>query len=183
MARIPAGIQLGRGVRPGLLRALEVFALGGLAVVVWGGASLWKTRADLARPELRGGGGASGQEAAISPPELAPGLEPALAREAAALLFAGVLDAPSVSSALATVRGTAPSGTRIAGIEVRPVAGPGRIEAVITADVDSAAAVAGFLSQLAQDDSVLSTEVISETRQTDGSVLVRITAQLLVERG
>ena len=111
-----------------------------------------------------------------------PVLEPAIAREAAVLLFAGVLDAPDLGAALKTARGAAPAGIRVSGIEVRPTAGPGRVEAVIAADADSAAAVAGFLSELADHDAVLSTEVISETRQTDGAVVVRITAQLAVGR-
>ena len=177
MGRIPTGIQLGKSVRPGFLRALDLLILGGLLMSLWGGASLWRTRADLAAAGPSAPGGSSGT-GAITP--LA--LEPGHAQEAAALLFAGVLDAPAISAALDTVRGTAPPGVRVASVEVRPVAGPGRVETVIAADAVSAATVAGFLSELANHDSVLSTEVISETRQTDGSVLVRITAQLAVGR-
>ena len=178
MARIPAGIQLGKGARPGFLRALDVLIVGGLLMSFWGGASLLGTRADLAATGSSGPGASSAPGTAVP----APALEPARAREAAALLFAGVLDAPDISAALGTVRGTAPSGIRVAGIEVRPAAGPGRAETVIAADADSAAAVAAFLSELASHDSVLSTEVISETRQTDGTTLVRITAQLAIRR-
>ena len=177
MRRTPAGIQLGRTVRPGLLRALDVLILGGLAVALWGGASLWRTRAELAAAGPAGPAGFSGGEIATGPV-----LEPELARGAAALLFAGVLDAPAISAALDTVRGTVPSGIRVAGIEVRPAAGPGRIETVIAADAASTAAVATFLAELADHESVLSTEVISETRQTDGAALVRITAQLAIGR-
>ena len=178
MARIPAGIQLGRGVRPGFLRTLEVLIAGGLVAGLWGGATLWKTRADLTAARLAG----STAFAEPGAPTGQPALEPAMARQAAALLFAGVLDAPDISTALDTVRGTAPPGIRIAGVEIRPTAGPGRVEAVIAADAVSAADVAGFLSALGDHDAVLSTEVISETRQTDGAVLVRITAQLAMER-
>lgn len=174
MGRIPAGIQLGKGVRPGVLRALDVLILGGVLMSLWGGASLWRTRADLAAAGSSGPGESSAPGVAAP----SPALEPARAREAAALLFAGVLDAPAISAALDTVRRTAPSGIRVAGVEVRPAAGPGRVETVIAADAASAAAVAGFLAELATHDAVLSTEVISETRQTDGAVLVRITAQL-----
>ena len=178
MRRIPAGIQLGKGVRPGLLRALDVLILGGFLMSLWGGAALWRTRADLTAAGLSGPSDSSAP-GAVTP---SPALEPAHAREAAALLFAGVLEAPAISAALDTVRGTAPPGIRIAGVEVRPAAGPGRVEAVIAADAVSTAAVAGFLSELADHDSVLSTEVISETRQTDGAALVRITAQLSIGR-
>ena len=178
MGRVPAGIQLGKGVRPGFLRALDVLVLGGLLMALWGGASLWSARADLVAAGPAGPAGSSGTGVTASP----PALEPGHAREAAALLFAGVLDAPAISAALDTVRGTAPSGIRLAGIEVRPAAGPGRVEAVIAADAASTAAVAAFLAELAGHDSVLSTEVISETRQTDGTALVRITAQLALER-
>lgn len=178
MARTPAGIQLGRGVRPGFLRILEVLIVGGLVAGLWGGATLWKTRADLRAAGLSGA--AASDEAAASTGQ--PGLEPAMAQEAAALLFAGVLDAPDLSTALDTVRGMAPPGIRVAGVEIRPAAGTGRVEAIIAADAASAADVAGFLSALGDHDSVLSTEVISETRQTDGAALVRITAQLALER-
>lgn len=178
MRRIPAGIQLGKGVRPGFLRALDALILGGLVMSLWGGASLWRTQADLAAGGLSGPNDSS-TPGAVPP---SPALEPARARDAAALLFAGVLDAPAISAALDTVRGTAPFGIRVAGVEVRPAAGPGRVETVIAADAASAAAVAGFLTELANHDSVLSTEVISETRQTDGAVLVRITAQLSIGR-
>lgn len=176
MRRIPAGIQLGKAVRPGLLRALDALILGGLLMALWGGASLWRTRADLAAAGLSGPAGSSGTEVT------APALEPEHAREAAALLFAGVLDVPAISAALDTVRRTAPAGIRVAGIEVRPAAGPGRVETVIAADAASTAAVAALLAALAGHDSVLSTEVISETRQTDGAALVRITAQLAIGR-
>ena len=178
MRRNPAGIQLGKAVRPGLLRALDALILGGLLMVLWGGGSLWSARADLAAAGPSGAAGAS----ATGDPAGSPALEPDHAREAAALLFAGVLDAPAISVALDTVRGTAPSGIRVAGIEVRPAAGPGRVETVIAADAASSAAVAAFLAELADHDSVLSTEVISETRQTDGAALVRITAQLAIGR-
>lgn len=178
MGRLPAGIQLGKGVRPGFLRALEVLVLGGLLMSLWGGASLWRTRADLAAAGPSGPAGSSGTGITAGP----TALEPGHAREAAALLFAGVLDAPAISAALDTVRGTAPPGVRVAGIEVRPAGGPGRVETVIAADAVSATAVAAFLAELAGHDSVLSTEVISETRQTDGTALVRITAQLAMGR-
>ena len=177
MRRNPTGIQLGKAVRPGLLRALDVLILGGLLMAVWGGASVWRTRADLAAAGPSGPAGSAGTGATAG-----SALEPARAREAAALLFAGVLDAPAISAALDTVRGTAPSGIRVAGIEVRPAAGPGRVEAVIAADAASSSAVAAFLAELSGHDSVLSTEVISETRQTDGTALVRITAQLALGR-
>lgn len=178
MARAPAGIQLGRGVRPGFLRVLEVWILGGVLAGLWGGAVLWKTRAELAAASLAGSTASSGPAAAAGQ----PALEPATAQEAATLLFAGVLDAPDISTAMDTVRGTAPPGIRLAGVEIRPAAGPGRVEAVIAADAASVADVAAFLSALGNDPAVLSTEVISETRQTDGAVLVRITAQLALER-
>lgn len=178
MGRIPTGIQLGRAVRPGFLRALDAMILGGLLISLWAGASLWRTHADLAAAALSD---PSDPSARVSPAP-SPAFEPARAREAAALLFAGVLDAPAISAALNTVRGTAPPGIRVAGVEVRPAAGRGRVETVIAADAVSAAAVAGFLVELANHDSVLSTEVISETRQTDGAVLVRITAQLAAGR-
>ena len=178
MGRVPTGVQLGRGVRPGLLRILEALILGGLLTGLWGGATLWRARADLRSAGLSGSNESSGPGAVAGQ----PALEPAIAREAAVLLFAGVLDAPDLGAALETARGAAPAGIRVSGIEVRPTAGPGRVEAVIAADADSAAAVAGFLSELADHDAVLSTEVISETRQTDGAVVVRITAQLAVGR-
>ena len=178
MRRVPTGIQLGKGVRPGILRALDVLILGGLLIALWGGASVWRTQADLAAAGLAGPNDPSAP-GALTP---APALEPAHAREAAALLFAGVLDAPAISAALDTVRGTAPPGIRVAGVEVRPAAGSHRVQTVIAADAASAAAVATFLSGLADHDSVLSTEVISETRQTDGAVLVRITAELTAGR-
>lgn len=178
MGRTPAGIQLGKAVRPGLLRALDALILGGLLMALWGGASVWRTRADLAAAGPPGPAGSAGRGVTAG----SPALEPQHAREAAALLFAGVLDAPAVGAALDTVRGTAPSGIRVVGIEVRPTAGPGRVETVIAADAASPAAVATFLAELANHDSVLSTEVISETRQTDGAALVRITAQLAPER-
>ncbi len=178
MGRAPAGIQLGKTVRPGFLRALDALILGGLLLVLWGGASLWSARADLVAAGPAGPAGSSGTGVTAGP----AALEPGHAREAAALLFAGVLDAPAISAALDTVRGTAPSGIRLAGIEVRPAAGPGRVEAVIAADAASTAAVAAFLGELAGHDSVVSTEVISETRQTDGTALVRITAQLAIGR-
>lgn len=174
MGRVPTGVQLGRGVRPGLLRILEVLILGGVITGLWGGATLWRTRTDPRAAGPSGSSGSSAPGAAAGTPAFAP----AIAREAAVLLFAGVLEAPEISAALDTVRGTAPPGIRVAGVEVRPAGGPGRVEAVIAADADSAAAVAGFLSELADHDAVLSTEVISETRQTDGAVVVRITAQL-----
>ena len=178
MGRTPTGIQLGKGVGPGFLRALDVLILGGLLMSLWGGASLWRTRTDLAAA------GPSRPSGSLAPGAAAgsPALEPAHAREAVALLFAGVLDAPAVSAALDTVRGTATPGIRVAGVEVRPAAGPGQVETVIAADAASAAAVAGFLSELAHHDAVLSTAVIRETRRTDGAVLVRITAQLTVGR-
>ena len=177
MRRVPAGIQLGRGVQPGLLRALDVLILGGLLVALWGGAALSRTRADLRAAGRSGPAGPAGTGVTAG-----SALEPEHAREAAALLFAGVLEAPAISAALDTVRGTAPSGIRVAGVEVRPGVGPGRVETVIAADAASTTAVAAFLSELAGHDSVLSTEIISETRQTDGTALVRITAQLAIGR-
>lgn len=177
MRRIPAGVQLGKGVGPGLLRALDVLIVGGLLLSLWGAASLFGTRGDFAAAGRSGPGGSSAPAAPAG-----AALDPARTREAAALLYAGVLDAPAISAALDTVRGTAPPGIRVVGIEVRPAGGPGRVETVIAADAPSAAAVASFLAELAGHDFVLSTEVISETRQTDGAVLVRITAQLAIGR-
>ena len=153
--------------------------VGMLLIAVWGGVSFWSVRAERAEVELSNPSGRSGPGDGGT----APALEPGLAHEAAVLLFAGVVDAPDISAALDTVVETAPSGIRIAGLEVRPATGPGRVEAVIAAEAVSAAAVARFLSDLADHDAVLSTEVISETRQTDGTALVRITAQLDAGRG
>ena len=178
MLRNPTGIQLGKGIPPGFLRALDLLILGTLLVCLWGGLALWRTRADLASAGLAGPDARPGAGTTAPPPALAP----ALARELAALLFAGVLDAPPIGAALDTVRGIVPPGVEVAGIEVRPASGPGRVEAVIAAHAASTADVARFLSELADHDSIRSTEVISETRQTDGAVLVRITAQLAVER-
>ncbi len=178
MARIPVGIQLGKGARPGLVRALEILALGLLAISLWGGVSLWKAYADREALETSGAPGSSLAEGSDS----SPVLEPGSAREAAVLLFAGVLDTPRVSAALDTVRGAAPPGIQIAGIEVRPGSGQGGLDAVIAAGADSPAAVARFLAELADHESVHSTHVISETRQPDGATLVRITAQLTAER-
>ena len=180
MARVPAGIQLGKGVRPGLLRGLDVLVAGMLFVVIWGGVSFWGVRAELAEVGLSGSSGLS--SAGVGVGGVAPAPEAGGAHEASVLLLAGVVDTPDISAALDTVMGTAPPGIRIAGLEVRPATGAGRVEAVIAADAVSADAVARFLSELAASDSVLSTEVISETRQTDGAVLVRITAQLETER-
>ncbi len=179
MTRVPVGIQLGKGVRPGFLRGLDVLVAAMFVIVVWGAASWWGVRTELAAPGLAGPSGlpSSGTGGAATPL-----LDPERAQEAAVLLFAGVVDSPDISAALDTVMGIAPSGVRIAGLEVRPTTGSGRVEAVIAAGATSAAAVARFLSELADHDSVLSTEVISETRQTDGAVLVRITAQLEVGR-
>ena len=179
MARIPVGIQLGKGVRPGFLRALDVLVAGMFVSVVWGAASLLGVRTELAAPGLSGPGGLPSSGTGGAAASL---VEPERAREAAVLLFAGVVNAPDISAALDTVMGIAPSDVRIAGLEVRPATGSGRVEAVVAANATSAAAVARFLSGLADHDSVLSTEVISETRQTDGAVLVRITAQLKVGR-
>jgi hypothetical protein len=177
MPRLATGIQLASGVRPGLLRTLDALILGAVAVSLWGGVSLWRIHAHLGTVTPAGTEGSAGLAPARS-----PALEPAVAREAATLLYAGVLDAPAMSAALASVRGTVPPGIQIGGVEVRPASGPRRAEAVIAAEAGSTAAVARFLSELADHEAVLSTEVISETRQTSGAVLVRITAQLAVER-
>lgn len=181
MRRAPAGIQLGKSVRPGFLRVLEGVTAGLIVVAAWGGISLWNTRAELADAALSGPGfPVSSDPGAADAP---PAFEPTAAHDAAVLLLAGVLDAPDISAVFDNVMDTAPPGVRITGIEARPAGGAGRVEAVIAAEAVSAAAVAGFLSALAGHESVLSTEVISETRQTDGEAMVRITAELEAGRG
>lgn len=174
--RAPAGIQLGKTVRPGLLRVMEILVAGLLLATAWGGAALWAARAELAAAELSGSSAASPS---------GPGgaeFEPADAHRAAVLLLAGVLDAPDIGAAFETVTQTVPSGIRVTGVEVRP-GDPGRVEAVIAAEAVSASAVAAFLSALGTHPSVLGSEVISETRQMDGAAMVRITAQLDAGRG
>ena len=181
MTRAPAGIQLGRSVRPGFLRTMEVLVAGLVLAAGWGGASLWAVRAQLAEAGLPGAG--------APPPSGAPGggtapaIEARDAHEAAVLLLAGVLDAPDLGAAFGTVMETVPAGMRIAGIEVRATGDPHRVEAVIAAEAASATGVAGFLSALGEHPAVLGSEVISETRQTDGRAMVRITAQLDVGSG
>ena len=181
MRRAPTGIQLGKSVRPGFLRVLEGVIAGLIVLGAWGGISLWSIRAELADVARSGPGfpassGPGGVDAS-------PALESTAAHEAAVLLLAGVLDAPDISAVFDNVMETAPPGVRITGIEARPTGGTGRVEAVIAAEAVSASAVAGFLSALGDHESVLSTEVISETRQTDGEAMVRITAELEAGRG
>lgn len=181
MTRAPAGIQLGKTVRPGFLRGLE-FLVGGLALVAaWGGVSLWTVRAELADAALPGASPASPSDPAG--PADVPSIEPRDAHQAAVLLLAGVLDAPDIGAAFDTVTQAVPSGVRITGVEVRPGGGPGRVEAVIAAEAASASAVAGLLSALGEHPSVLGSEVISETRQTTGAAMVRITVRLDAGRG
>lgn len=171
MARVPAGIQLGKSVRPGLLRMVDALAAGLLLIAGWGGISLLAARSELASAGLPETGGSPASETL-------PALEAERAREAAAVLIAGVMDAPDLASAFGIVMATAPPSIRIAGIEIRPSGDAGGVEAVIAAEGESAAAVANFLTALADHESVSSTEVISETRQLDGAATVRITAQL-----
>ena len=76
------------------------------------------------------------------------------------------------------MEGAAPPGLRITGIEVRPTGEGGRLNADIAAEAASRATAARFLTALVETESVLSTEVISETRQSDGSAAIRITARL-----
>lgn len=176
--RAPAGIQLGRSVRPGFLRVMEVLVAGLVLVAAWGGVALLAVRAELADARLPGPGAASRSGA-----EAAPGFDPRDAQAAAVLLLSGVLGAPDIGAAFETVMETASSGIRIAGIEVRSTGDPDRVEAVIAAGAASPSAVAGFLSALGDHPSVLASEVISETRQTDGTAMIRITAHLDLGRG
>lgn len=178
MVRPVAGVQLGRRAPPGFLRGLDAVVLALLVVSVWGGAAYWSVRAErmeIGRAGPTGGAGAGDGDAA-------PALDPGRAHEAAVLLLAGVADGPDIGAALDTVAVTASSDVRITEVEVRAIAGRGRVEAAIAAQASSAAAVARFLSALADHDAVLSTEVISETRQASGETRVRITAQLTAGR-
>ena len=173
--RAPVGIQLGRGVRPGLLRVLEALTAVLLLLAGWGAVSLRAARAEIA--ELRPPGAEASPESspvAATP----PGLEPERAREASALLVAGAMNAPDLGAAFEAIRALAPPGARIAGVEARWLGNLGRVEAVIAAEGASAGDIAAFLAALSAHPFVLSTEVISETRQSDGAATTRITAQL-----
>ena len=174
MPRVPIGVQLGKSVRPGFLRVMEAVAAGMILLGAWGGASLWSIRSELAE--------AAGSPSGPGGTGISPAFEPEAVREAAVLLLAGAPDAPDLSAVFESVMEAAPPGIRIAGIEARPAGSTGQVEAVLAAEAASASAVADLLSALAGHQAVLSTEVISETRQSDGGAMVRITAQLDVGR-
>ena len=178
MPRPVPGIQLGRSAQPALLRGAELAAAGLGVIAVWGAVSLFGVRAELRDAE-------AATRSAIPPPEQSGAetrAEPELARAAAVLLLSGALGAPDYGSVFETVAEAAPPGVRITGIEVRPKSETGRVLAAISAEAASGAAVAGFLSSLAGRESVLSTEIISETRRADGGATIRITAELDARR-
>ena len=176
MARPPRGIQLGRRSDPALLRTLDLALVGASLFAAWGGVSLFRACTEFARAEAGiPQADPSVREENTEPPE---GFDPDLVRQAAVLLDSGVLDAPVFGAILETVEGAAPPGLRITGIEVRPTGEGGRLNADIAAEAASRATAARFLTALVETESVLSTEVISETRQSDGSAAIRITARL-----
>ncbi len=182
MPRPVPGVQLGRTLPQALLRAFE-FGLAALGlVVVWGAVSLFRTRSEMAASPPFGERSVAAEASSPgAPPQRRDAaLAPTLVREAAVLLASGALDAPAYGAAFETVeRAAASSGGRIVGIEVRPAVGGGRqVEAAIAAEAVSGAAIARLLSALAAEEQVLSSEVISETRQADGGAAVRITVRL-----
>lgn len=175
MARIPAGIQLGRTAAAGPRRALEAATLALFLVAAAGAWSLLRLRA--AGPSAPGA-------AANGPDAPAPGAGGAEAAdfaavldEASALLQSGAVGAVRAGAVFRTVRATAPPPVRIVGITIRPL-GEGAAETALSARAPDGAAVADWLAALLRAPAVEAAEVISERRRRDGSVVVQITARI-----
>ncbi len=164
MPRTPRGIQLGRRAPGGAVRLLDLLLLGGAAAAVVFGFGLRAATREL-------------QEAAAPPAAETPASTPlppdARAGQAAALLAAGVLDAPALSGVARLIRDAAPPGMRITSVEMRPDADRG-FTAGLVADAETAREVAALLDRLAERGGAVGTSVISETRRPDGGVTVRV---------
>lgn len=174
MARIPAGVQLGRSPVAGLRRALEAAILGAFLVVAAGGWSLLRLRAT---PESNPGSGVAAPGAANA---ATAGIGEAAAvslGEAALLLSSEALGAARAGAVFETVRATAPAPVRVVGITIRPIGG-GTAETAISARAPDSAAVARWIESLLRAPAVEAAEVISERRQRDGSLVVAITARV-----
>lgn len=153
---------------------------------LWGGASLYRVRVNIERfasMSARAGdapaSAAAGAGSAV-PPDATPNSE--FARRAVVLLRSGALDAPSYARVFEAIREATPAGVSVTGIDARPGDGEGRVEAELSAEADSRAAVAQFLAALARHDRVLATEVIRETREADGGAAIRVTVDLDARR-
>lgn len=168
MRRPVRGIQLGRRPRPALLRAAEAACLFLALAAAWGGISLQRVRTQLER--LPPASGVSERPGDAAPPDAD------LVRRAAALLRSGALAAPGYAPVFEAIREATPAGVLVTAIEARPGAGQGRVQADISADAVSGAAVARLLAALAEADRVLATEMIRESLETGGGAAVRITA-------
>ena len=170
MARIPAGIQLGRTPAAGPRRALEAAIVALLLAAAAGGWSLLR---------LRAAGPDAGAPGPIVPGPIVPGPEEAAAvlEEASVLLQSGAVEAVRAGEVFRTVRATAPAPVRIVGITIRPL-GDGVAETALSARAPDSAAVAGWLAALLGAPAVEAAEVLSERRQRDGTVVVQITSRL-----
>lgn len=174
MARIPAGVQLGRRPAGGLRRALEAAIVGAFLLAAIGGWSLLRLRAT---PGSAPGSGVAAPGAANA---AAGGIGEAAAAalgEAAVLLQSEAVGAVRAGAVFETVRATAPEEIRVVGITIRPVGG-GAAETAVSARAPDSEAVARWVEALLRAPAVEAAELLSERRQRDGSVVVGITARL-----
>ncbi len=170
MKRVPPGIQLGKTNSPVLLRAAS--AAVGLALLagLGGAVSLWRGAAALRAIEMEGSGAVSGL-----PIDAPAALDLIRVGETAALLHVGAGgNAPRFGAVLDVLGDAAPDGLRITGIELRPGAEPGIVEASIAAEAPDSNRIAAFLAALAGLDPVRSTREIQESRATGGAATVRV---------
>lgn len=183
MARIPAGIQLGRGSAAGPRRALEAATVALSLVAAAGAWSLFRLHAAAGATEP---GTAAGSVAGsvASGPAGAPALGEAFGEgfaeilgEASVLLQSRAVGAVRAGAVFRTVRATAPAPVRIVGITIRPI-GEGVAETALSARAPDSAAVAGWLAALLRSPAVEAAEVISERRQRDGSIVVQVTSRI-----
>lgn len=176
MARIPAGVQLGRRPAAGPRRALEAVTALLFLVAAAGGWSL--VRLHAAGASARGAAaGAGGPDSGTAGPEGAAAARPEVLAEASVLLQSGAVGAVRAGAVFRTVRATAPAPVRVVGITIRPL-GEGAAETALSARAPDSAAVAGWLAALLRAPAVEAAEVISERRQRDGTVVVQITSRI-----
>lgn len=179
MARIPAGVQLGRRPAAGPRRALEAATALLFLVAAAGGWSLVRLHAAgaPARGAAAGAGGPDGPDSGTAGPEGAAAARPEVLAEASVLLQSGAVGAVRAGAVFRTVRATAPAPVRVVGITIRPL-GEGVAETALSARAPDSAAVAGWLAALLRAPAVEAAEVISERRQRDGTVVVQITSRI-----
>lgn len=178
MARIPAGIQLGRGSAAGPRRVLEAATVALSLVAAAGAWSLLRLHAvGTPAPGAAAGSVAPGPAGAPASGEAFGEASPEVLGEASVLLQSRAVGAVRAGAVFRTVRATAPAPVRIVGITIRPI-GEGVAETALSARAPDSAAVADWLAALLRSPAVEAAEVISERRQRDGSVVVQVTSRI-----